>query len=35
VVTYYIRNEAGKYKRVTVVFVDASTGEVTEVRRTA
>lgn len=35
VVTYYIRNAVGVYKRVTVVFVDATSGKVTEVRRTA
>ena len=35
VVSYYIRNALGSYKRVTVVLVDASTGEVAEVRRTA
>jgi hypothetical protein len=35
IVTYYIRNDVGSYKRVTTVFVDASSGEVTEVRRTA
>lgn len=35
IVTYYIRSELGLYKRVTTVFVDASSGEVTEVRRTA
>jgi hypothetical protein len=35
IVTYYIRDELGTYKRVTTVFVDASSGKVTEVRRTA
>jgi len=35
IVTYYIRNDVGAYKRVTTVFVKASDGEVTEVRRTA
>ena len=35
VVTYYIRDEVGSYKRVTTVFVNASSGKVTEVRRTA
>jgi hypothetical protein len=35
IVTYYIRSAVGSYKRVTTVFVDASSGEVTEVRRTA
>jgi hypothetical protein len=35
IVTYYIRNTVGAYKRVTTVFIDASSGEVTEVRRTA
>ena len=34
VVSFYIRDTRGVYKRVTVVLVDASTGEVTEVRRT-
>jgi hypothetical protein len=35
IVTYYIRGALGSYQRVTTVFVDASSGEVTEVRRTA
>lgn len=35
IVTYYIRNDVGFYKRVTTVFVEASSGQVTEVRRTA
>lgn len=35
VVSFYIRKQAGGYKRVTVVIVDASTGQITEVRRTA
>ncbi len=35
VVSFYIRKAGGGYKRVTVVLVDASTGKVTEVRRTA
>ena len=34
VVSFYIRNATEGYKRVTVVLVDASTGKVTEVRRT-
>jgi Peptidase propeptide and YPEB domain len=34
VVSFYIRKEGGGYKRVTVVLIDASTGKVTEVRRT-
>jgi hypothetical protein len=33
VVSFYIRNPEGGYKRVTVVLVDAQNGEVTEVRR--
>jgi hypothetical protein len=33
VVSFYIRKQAGGYKRVTVVLVDASSGRVTEVRR--
>ena len=33
IVSYYIRKQEGGYKRVTVVVVDASTGKVTEVRR--
>ena len=35
VVSFYIRGESGGYKRVTVVLVDAETGRVTEVRRSA
>lgn len=35
IVTYYIRDDLGSYKRVTTVFIDASNGKVTEVRRTA
>ena len=35
VVSFFIRKRIGGYKRVTVVLVDASTGQVTEVRRTA
>ena len=35
VVSFYIRKRGGGYKRVTVVLVDASTGRITEVRRTA
>ena len=34
VVSFYIRKQAGGYKRVTVVLVDAASGRVTEVRRT-
>ena len=34
VVSFYIRKQEGGYKRVTVVLVNASTGQVTEVRRT-
>ena len=34
VVSYFIRKEAGGYKRVTVVVLDATSGNVTEVRRT-
>ena len=34
-VTYYVRDAVGRYKRTTIVVVDASSGEVTEVRRTA
>ena len=33
IVSYYIPKQGGGYKRVTVVVVDASTGRVTEVRR--
>ena len=33
IVSYFIRKPEGGYKRVTVVIVDASTGKVTEVRR--
>ena len=33
IVSYYIPKQGGGYKRVTVVVVDASTGKVTEVRR--
>jgi len=32
-VSFWIRNTTGGYKRVTVVLVDASSGRVTEVRR--
>jgi hypothetical protein len=35
VVSYFIRNQGGGYKRVTVVVVDATSGKVTEVRRSA
>jgi hypothetical protein len=31
--SFYIRNAAGGYKRVTVVVIDASSGTVTEVHR--
>jgi hypothetical protein len=34
-VSYYIRKPAGGYKRITVVLVDATSGRVTEVRRTS
>jgi len=34
-VTYYVRDVVGRYKRTTIVVVDASSGAVTEVRRTA
>jgi hypothetical protein len=34
VVSFYIRRPAGGYRRVTVVIVDASNGNVTEIRRT-
>lgn len=34
VVSFYIRKQGGGYKRVTVVVVDADTGQVTEVRKT-
>jgi hypothetical protein len=34
VVSFFIRKQGGGYTRVTVVLVDASTGKVTEVRRT-
>jgi hypothetical protein len=34
VVSFFIRKQGGGYKRVTVVLVDATTGTVTEVRRT-
>ena len=33
VVSFFIRKQGGGYKRVTVVLVDASSGRVTEVRR--
>jgi hypothetical protein len=35
IVSWFIRKEGGGYTRVTVVVVDASNGNVTEVRRTA
>jgi hypothetical protein len=35
IVSYFIRGKEGGFKRVTVVVVDATTGKVTEVRRTA
>jgi hypothetical protein len=34
VVSFYIRKAEGGYSRVTVVLVDATSGRVTEVRRT-
>ena len=34
VVSYFIRKEGGGYKRVTVVVLDATSGRVTEVRKT-
>jgi hypothetical protein len=34
VTSFYIRNKAGGYSRVTVVLVDAASGRVTEVRKT-
>lgn len=33
IVSYFIRKQEGGYKRVTVVVVDATSGKVTEVRR--
>lgn len=33
IVSFFIRKPAGGYQRVTVVVVDATTGDVTEVRR--
>jgi hypothetical protein len=33
IVSYYIRKQEGGYQRVTVVVVDATSGKVTEVRR--
>jgi len=33
IVSFWIHNSTGGYKRVTVVLVDASSGRVTEVRR--
>ena len=35
VVSFFIRKQAGGYKRVTVVLVDASSGKVAEVKRSA
>jgi hypothetical protein len=35
VVSFFIRRQTGGYKRVTVVLVDAQTGKVAEVRRSA
>jgi len=35
IVSYFIRREGGGYKRVTVVVLDATSGKVTEVRKTA
>jgi hypothetical protein len=34
VASFYIRKQAGGYSRITVVLVDATTGRVTEVRKT-
>jgi hypothetical protein len=34
VASFYIRKASGGYKRVTVVIVDAASGNVTEVQRT-
>jgi hypothetical protein len=34
VASFYIRKNGGEYSRVTVVLVDATTGRVTEVRKT-
>jgi hypothetical protein len=34
VASFYIRKNGGGYSRVTVVLVDATTGRVTEVRKT-
>jgi hypothetical protein len=33
IVSFFIRKQAGGYRRVTVVVVDSSSGQVTEVRR--
>jgi hypothetical protein len=33
VISFWIRNGSGGYKRITVVVVDSSSGRVTEVRR--
>ena len=35
VVSFYVGKRGGGYKRVTIVVVDARSGEVTEVRKTA
>jgi peptidase YpeB-like protein len=35
VVSFWIRRATGGYSRITVVLVDANTGRVTEVRRSA
>lgn len=34
-VSFFIRKQQGGYKRVTVVVVDASSGKIIEIRRTA
>jgi hypothetical protein len=33
IVSFFVRKEGGGYKRITVVVVDSTNGEVTEVRR--
>ncbi len=35
IVSFFIRKKQGGYKRVTVVVLDATSGQITEVRRTA
>jgi hypothetical protein len=35
IVSYFIRRTGGGFKRVTVVVVDAASGKVTEIRRSA